>query len=90
MNTRQIQEHLVMDEADIELKMMQERNADIRKLEEGVIDNHSLMLQVSLMVQEQGDMIDCIEANMDRAINNTEKGVTSLEKAEEHHRCTIL
>ena len=90
MNTREMQQFLIMDETDIELKILRERNADIRKLEEGVIDNHALMLQVNLMVQEQGEQIDCIETNVHRAIDNTGKGVVSLEKAEEHHRCTIL
>lgn len=90
MNTRDIQQYLVLDESDIQLKILQERNEEIRDIEEGVIDNQYLMLQVSLMVQEQGERIDCIEANVHRATDNTEKGVASLEKAEEHHRCTIL
>lgn len=94
MHTRYIQDKLILEdlqEADSELLIATERNVEIQRIEEGVVVNHQLFFDLSVIVQSQGEMIDNIETNINRAVENTDAGVISLEKAEEHQqRCIIL
>jgi syntaxin 16 len=45
-----------------------------------------MFYEVSVMIGEQGSILDRIDFNMEIAVDTSKKGVLELEKAEEHQK----
>lgn len=75
-------------ESELSLDMIQEREAAIRNLESDILDVNEIFKDLALMVHDQGDMIDSIEANVDSAAVNVETANVQLEKARNYQKAS--
>ena len=75
---------------------MEERHKDIKNLEKSILQVHNLIIDLSKLVQLQGEMIDNIDVNIQKAKNYVDKGQKNLIKAKENmkkarkKKCIIL
>lgn len=95
MNTRQMQQLLLRDfdiheEEDIHFKIATEVNQEVRVLESSVVDLHELTADLARIVEDQGEMVDHIEANMNQAVQHTEDGTKRLERIEIRQRTCVI
>lgn len=72
-----------LDEAESALNEIKDRHEDILRLERSLQELHSMFLDMAILVQEQGDMIDRIENSVDRAENFVHVARKKLKEAEE-------
>jgi hypothetical protein len=56
------------------------------KLEASLKELHQLFLDMSLLVEAQGELLNQIEFSVESAVAYTEKGVQELEKAKEYQK----
>ena len=68
-------------EAQKVLTEVQERHQDLMKIEKSLVEMQQLFLDLSLLVNQQGDMIARIDTNVNSAVDYTEKGVQEMDKA---------
>ena len=68
-------------EAKRALNDIQERHQDIIKLEKSILELHQLFLDMSVLVEAQGDLINQIEHYVSNAVDHTNKGVEEMKKA---------
>jgi len=78
---RQTQLLLEQEQAEADLAQFQEREEAIRNLERDIIDINDIFKELGAMVSEQGEIIDSIESNVERAHDQVETGAVHLEKA---------
>jgi len=71
---------------DIQDAIIEEREEDINQIEQDVRAVNSMFIDLADLVQEQAPMIESIEANITQSVTNVSKGVTDLQKAQEHQR----
>jgi t-SNARE complex subunit (syntaxin) len=91
MNTREIQQRLLKDDLALQQAIIEERDKEIREIEQGVIEVNNLMKDCKTLVDEQGILINEIELNIEKAKNNVEHGLKNVKAAEKHQsRCVIL
>ena len=75
---------------------LEERHKDINNLEKSILQVHNLIIDLSKLVQLQGEMIDNIDVNIQKAKNYVDKGEKNLIKAKENmkkarkKKCIIL
>ena len=62
--------------ADIEA-----RHADIMKLEKSIRELHDMFLDMAMLVESQGEMIDRIEYNVEQAVDYIESAKQDTKKA---------
>ncbi|GAW83795.1 t-SNARE [Plasmodium gonderi] len=55
------------------------RNTDLRKISNTVIDLHHIFKELSVMLVDQGSMLDRIDYNLDLSIDKCEKGLNKLK-----------
>jgi hypothetical protein len=77
----QDQMRLVQEGIDVEVAILQERENQIRQLEADVLDVNAIFRELGLLVHEQGEVIDTIEANVTVAHDNVEEGREQLQRA---------
>jgi t-SNARE complex subunit (syntaxin) len=68
-------------EEDVDLQGLREREDAIRKLEADISDVNQIFKDLAVLVHEQGEMIDSIEANVDSAQVNVQHANTQLSEA---------
>jgi len=73
-------------QAKEDLKMIENRHAEFVKLEKGITEIHEMFMDLSHMVQEQGEAIDRIETHVSAAAQQVESGRDQLQKAEKHKK----
>lgn len=76
----------VQTEAELSLDEIREREAAIRQLESNIVDVNEIFKDLALMVHEQGETIDSIEANVDSAVTHVEAGNVQLTKARDYQK----
>ncbi|XP_051954921.1 syntaxin-7 [Xyrauchen texanus] len=64
-----------------DLQLIQERESAIRQLESDITDINVIFKDLGMMVHEQGDMIDSIEANVENAEVYVQSGTQQLSRA---------
>lgn len=64
-----------------DLRLIQEREQSIRQLESDIVDINDIFKDLGMMVHEQGEMIDSIEANVERTDQNISSGMQQLARA---------
>ncbi|KAK5619955.1 Syntaxin-7 [Crenichthys baileyi] len=69
-----------------DLRLIQERESAIMQLESDITDINDIFKDLGMMVHEQGDMIDSIEANVERADTNVHSGAQQLAQAAQYQR----
>jgi len=60
---------------------IQARHKEILKLEESLRELHQLFVDMAVLVEAQGELLDQIENQVSNAVGYTEKGAKELEKA---------
>jgi len=71
-------------EQQVDLQMIQEREHALRQLESDIVDVNQIFKDLALMVHEQGEMIDSIEANVDSAVVHVDQGATNVQRAAQY------
>ncbi|KAK2883887.1 hypothetical protein QQF64_016316 [Cirrhinus molitorella] len=67
-----------------DLQLIQERESAIRQLESDITGINEIFRDLGMMVHEQGDMIDSIEANVSNAEVNVQTATQQLNRAASH------
>ncbi|KAK6188055.1 hypothetical protein SNE40_004319 [Patella caerulea] len=75
--TRQVLEM----EQDVDLDIIREREQSIKKLETDITDVNQIFKDLGMLIHEQGDVLDSIEANIDSSHINVQEGTQQLSKA---------
>eukprot|EP01104_Vermistella_antarctica_P019254 TRINITY_DN745_c1_g1_i1.p1 TRINITY_DN745_c1_g1~~TRINITY_DN745_c1_g1_i1.p1 ORF type:complete len:336 (+),score=128.53 TRINITY_DN745_c1_g1_i1:323-1330(+) len=70
-----------MDAAD-GLQYMQEQYRDLMELYRGIIEVHQLMVEIAVMVEAQGELLDQIEYNTSNSVYYTGKALRACAKKE--------
>lgn len=73
-------------EARKQLQEMKARNEDIEKLESSLLELNQLFVDMSILVEQQGDLIDQIDFNVSQAVEYTEKAKIELQEAVTHQK----
>lgn len=68
-------------EAKKALKDIQDRHAEILKLEQSLRELNELFVDMQILVESQGQMLNEIENAVDKAVDYTEKGVEEMKRA---------
>jgi len=67
-----------------DLVAIENRHAEMLKLERGIIEIHDLFIDISNLVSQQGEMIDRIDHNIEQAGADVEEGRKQMGKAHEN------
>lgn len=67
---------------------IRERHEAVRQLEGSLLDLHQVFLDMAVLVDAQGEMLDSIEAQVGRARDHVETGVTHLVEAKRSQKRT--
>lgn len=92
----QQQQMSLQAEQNIDMELMQERERELRQLEHDIRDVNTIFKDLAVLVHEQGETIDSIEANVENASVHVEEGVTQLQRAKEYQakarkkKCILL
>uniref|UniRef100_F7GHA6 Syntaxin-12 n=1 Tax=Monodelphis domestica TaxID=13616 RepID=F7GHA6_MONDO len=79
-NQMQSQEdELAITEQDLEL--IKERETAIRQLEADILDVNQIFKDLAMMIHDQGDLIDSIEANVESSEVHVERATDQLQRA---------
>lgn len=65
---------------------IQDKHKDIMRLEQSIVELHQLFVDMSVLVETQGEMLDQIEYSVQQAHQYVDKGVKQLEKAKESQK----
>lgn len=68
-------------EEDVNIEVLHEREQAIRQLEADIMDVNQIFKDLGLLIHEQGDMIDSIEASVESAAVSVEHGTQQLQQA---------
>lgn len=69
------------EEEEVDVKLLEEREKSMCQLEADIMDVNQIFKDLALLVHEQNDAIDSIEASVETAAINVEHGVEQLQKA---------
>jgi len=69
---------------DVNIDMIREREENLRQLESDIVNVNEIFKDLAIMVHEQGETIDSIEANVDQTQQHVEAGNVQLQKAKGH------
>lgn len=75
---------LQVDATDVDYEIMRERDEALRQLESDITDVNQIFKDLGMLVHEQGDVIDSIEANVETAAASVEEGSEQLRQARRH------
>ena len=73
-------------DAETQLRQIEDRQKAILALEKSVFEVNQLFKDMSLLVHDQGEVLDCIEANMVPAAADVEKGKMFLYETSRKQR----
>ncbi|XP_053393858.1 syntaxin-12-like isoform X1 [Mercenaria mercenaria] len=71
-------------ENDVDLEMIQERESAIKQLESDIMDVNQIFKDLGMLVHEQGEVLDSIEANVEHATIHVEEGNKQLSAAQNY------
>uniref|UniRef100_A0A1D1XGN1 Putative syntaxin-131 n=1 Tax=Anthurium amnicola TaxID=1678845 RepID=A0A1D1XGN1_9ARAE len=63
------------------LAEIQERHDTVREIERKLLELQQIFLDMSVLVEAQGDMLDNIETQVSSAVDHVQSGTTALQKA---------
>ncbi|CAG0921180.1 unnamed protein product [Notodromas monacha] len=71
----------VIAEEEFDRDMLLERETRVKQIESDMLDLNQIMRELSAMVVDQGEVIDTVESNVERAYDNVERGASQLLQA---------
>ncbi|CAL8248136.1 unnamed protein product [Lota lota] len=69
-----------------DLEIIKEKETNIRQLEADIMDVNQIFKDLALMIHDQGEIIDSIEANVESAEVHVDRGATQLQRAAGYQR----
>ncbi|KAM7498276.1 hypothetical protein LguiA_022690 [Lonicera macranthoides] len=60
---------------------IQERHDAVKEIEKKLLDLHQIYLDMAVLVEAQGDLLDNIESQVSNAVDHVQSGTTALQKA---------
>ncbi|XP_027062563.1 syntaxin-132-like isoform X1 [Coffea arabica] len=63
------------------LEEIQERHDAVKEIERKLLDLHQIYLDMAVLVEAQGDMLDNIETQVSTAVDHVQSGTTALQNA---------
>ncbi|TYZ65523.1 hypothetical protein PybrP1_000807, partial [[Pythium] brassicae (nom. inval.)] len=69
-------------EVDVAEDLINERDQEIQKIAESITELATIFKELAVLVIDQGTILDRIDYNMEQVVEQTEKGIVELEKAE--------
>nr|KAJ0190534.1 hypothetical protein LSAT_V11C800441160 [Lactuca sativa] len=63
------------------LEEIQERHDAVREIEKKLLDLHQIYLDMAVLVEAQGDLLDNIESQVTNAVDHVQSGTTALQTA---------
>lgn len=79
----QVEEEPITEE---DLELIKERETNIRQLEADIMDVNQIFKDLAVMIHDQGDIIDSIEANVESSEVHVEHGTEQLQRAAYYQR----
>ncbi|KAL8619019.1 hypothetical protein ACOMHN_020717 [Nucella lapillus] len=73
-------------EQDVDLELVREREDAIKKLEGDIMDVNTIFKDLGMLVHEQGEVLDSIEANIDNTQKTVQEGTHQLSKAMDYQK----
>uniref|UniRef100_A0A667HY83 Syntaxin-7 n=1 Tax=Lynx canadensis TaxID=61383 RepID=A0A667HY83_LYNCA len=80
-NLVQVQDEEITED---DLRLIHERESSIRQLEADIMDINEIFKDLGMMIHEQGDVIDSIEANVENAEVHVQQANQQLSRAAEY------
>uniref|UniRef100_A0A670I2U6 Syntaxin-7 n=1 Tax=Podarcis muralis TaxID=64176 RepID=A0A670I2U6_PODMU len=80
--TQVLEEEITEDD----LRLIEERESAIRQLEADILDINEIFKDLGMMIHEQGDVIDSIEANVETAEVHVQQANQQLSRAADYQR----
>lgn len=74
------------EDIDFQASLIQEREIEIRAIQEGIAEINSIFKDLGTLVTQQGEQIDSVEDNITDLATNTHSAVDELAKANEYQR----
>lgn len=74
----------VQQQEDVNIEMIREREEALHQLESDIVNVNEIFKDLAIMVHEQGETIDSIEANVDHTQQHVEAANVQLSKARTH------
>ncbi|KNC77025.1 hypothetical protein SARC_10504, partial [Sphaeroforma arctica JP610] len=71
-------------EAQQALEDIQDRHKDLIKLEKSIRELHELFVDMAILVEQQGEMVDRIEFNVTQSTDYVEQAVVELKEAQQY------
>ena len=68
------------------LAYIENKSNDIKRLEQSILELHNLFLDMAILVEAQGELIDQIEYNVTTAVANTSEAVKNLQNANKYQK----
>uniref|UniRef100_A0A914WP97 t-SNARE coiled-coil homology domain-containing protein n=1 Tax=Plectus sambesii TaxID=2011161 RepID=A0A914WP97_9BILA len=75
------QQRQLQVEQNVDLQAIKERQQALSQLESDITDVNQIFKDLALMVHEQGEIVDSIEANVDHAVVHVEQGASNVQRA---------
>ncbi|XP_042151064.1 syntaxin-12 isoform X1 [Oncorhynchus tshawytscha] len=72
---------IITQTTEEDLALIKERETNIRQLESDILDVNQIFKDLAVMIHDQGEMIDCIEANVESAEVHVDRGTEQLQRA---------
>lgn len=76
----------IQGEAELDIEMIREREEALKQLESDIVDVNDIFKELAILVHEQGEVIDSIEANVDSTAVHVETANVQLEKAKSYQK----
>jgi len=70
------------------LAEIQERHDIVREIERKLLELQQVFLDMSVLVETQGDLLDNIESHVSNAVDHVQSGTTALQKAKKLQKNT--
>ncbi|KAA8524593.1 hypothetical protein F0562_011016 [Nyssa sinensis] len=68
------------------LEEIQERHDAVKEIEKKLLDLHQIYLDMAVLVEAQGDLLDNIESQVSNAVDHVQSGTTALQNAKKLQR----
>lgn len=65
---------------------IQERHEAVREMEKGLLELHSVFMDMAVLVEAQGEMLDNIATQVSKSVDYVKKGTVALSQAKEYQK----
>nr|ACJ84829.1 unknown [Medicago truncatula] len=84
-NSEQIFQHAILEagrgQVVSTVEEIQERHDAVKEIEKKLLDLHQIYLDMAVLVEAQGEILDNIESQVNNAVDHVQRGTTALQSA---------